>query len=243
MTNNLARLLTYSSEKGIDVPRDILEKAAKTMYRSQLSLEKNEPLTEEDELALLAAVDALSQKIYPATPESLEIAYLMSAAPERLSGRQQQIRGKIKNIISLWIYMTACSLALVLIMATLHALKPESLPKNLVTFMSAVSFADPIFFGFMGACVYILRSILQGLATQTYRLRDGHTYTLRAILGAVLGYMSVGLLPPNKLISATVLPFLAGYAVEAMFGALDNIVHTIKAAVSRSSSASGSKIK
>ncbi|KAA0997909.1 hypothetical protein FVF58_46870 [Paraburkholderia panacisoli] len=220
-----------------------MEKAAKAMYRSQISFEKNEPLPEEDELALLESVDALSQKIYPATPESLEIAYLMSAAPERLSGRQQQIKGKIKNLISLWIYMTLCSLALVFIMATLNGLKPESLPKDLVSFISAASFAESIFLGFMGACVYILRSILQGLATQTYRLRDGHTYTLRAILGAVLGYMSVGLFPSNKFISATVLPFLAGYAVEAMFGALDNIVHTIKAAVSRSSTGGDSKIK
>jgi hypothetical protein len=102
---------------------------------------------------------------------------------------------------------------------------------------SFATFVNPIILGFLGACAYILRTILQGLASQTFVLRDGTTYTLRSILGMILGFLIPNLLEGSNhafdFLGAVAVPFLSGYAVEPMFGALDTIVTTMRDAVSR----------
>jgi hypothetical protein len=103
--------------------------------------------------------------------------------------------------------------------------------------IKTANFVNPIALGFLGACAYILRSILQGLAARTFVLRDGTSYVLRAILGMILGFMIPNLFLDKNAhlgLGAIAIPFLAGYAVEPMFAALDNIVLTLRDAVSRS---------
>ncbi|WP_168787775.1 hypothetical protein [Paraburkholderia aromaticivorans] len=257
LTNDLERLLRYASTaKDIDVPKDILEEATKALQVAKSSISERNTLDQEAELALFKSIDSLSPKVYPATAVSLEIAEVMEIGSSLGTPRQQEIRTRVKNLIGAWNRSAFVALGFVFVLAALKAAVPpaiqtvkltvnESLTiSNIVA--AALSVANPMILGFLGACAFILRRILQGLANQTFVLREGSTYLLRAILGIILGYMVplIYATVNNKTIDAIgllgslAIPFLAGYAVEAMFAALDTIVLTIRDAVSRESSTS-----
>jgi hypothetical protein len=196
---------------------------------------------------LLQAIDKLVPRIYPATAASLEIAQLMEVGSTAASDRQKAIQRRVRSLINLWIYSTIAALLISVVTAAAASDSTKSIATaqgpdvvNLVAWFNAFSkFFSPLALGFLGACSYILRMILQGLAAQTFVLRDGTTYTLRAMLGVTLGFMIPKLLSddavtsPTKFFSAVAIPFLAGYAVEPMFAALDNIVTTLKDAVGK----------
>jgi hypothetical protein len=83
-----------------------------------------------------------------------------------------------------------------------------------------------------------------GLANKTFVLRDSSAYALRSILGMILGYIIPHLYGDSAgLLTSIAVPFLAGYAVEPMFAALDNVVLTLRDAVSRTAAPGDSKAK
>jgi hypothetical protein len=236
LTHDLERLLRYASTaKSIEVPKDVLQDAAHALQAAKSQIGELRPLATDAEVALFKAIDALSPRVYPATTASLEIAELMEAGSVGGSDRQMEIRRRVKSLIRNWIYVTV--ICLLFVFLTLLGKKLTPVP-DLALVIYFCSFVNPIVLGCLGSCAFILRSILQGLASQTFVLRDGTTYTLRFILGAILGFMIPGLMADNVqtlgFLSAIAVPFLAGYAVEPMFAALDNLVLTIRDAVSRS---------
>jgi len=240
LTHDLERLLRYAlTAKEVDVPKDLLEDATKAVQASKSVLSECAVLTPDIELALFRCVDALTPRVYPATIASLEIAELMETGSTGGSVRQQQIRQRVKRLISTWIWATIAALMLVFATSALETLDLGAYPLVGSWGKPLSTAANPIVLGFLGACAYILRNILQGLANQTFVLREGTNYTLRSILGIVLGFMMPALLPTNPdgngfgPLSLIAIPFLAGYAVEPMFAALDNLVLTIRDAVSR----------
>jgi len=261
LTNDQERLLRYASTaKDIDIPKDVLEEATKALQIAKSSISERNSLDQQAELALFKSIDALSPKVYPATVVSLEIAELMEIGSSLGTLRQQEIRARVKNLVGAWNRSALVALGFVFVLAALKAVVSPAMQNgkltanesltisNVVT--AALSVANPMILGFLGACAFILRRILQGLASQTFVLREGSTYLLRAILGIILGYMVplIYATVNNKkideigLLGSLAIPFLAGYAVEAMFGALDTIVLTVRDAVSRESS-TGSKAK
>jgi hypothetical protein len=248
LVDDLERILRYTSTaKQIEVPPADLQQATTALQTGKSALSENQRLDQNAELSLLQAIDRLIPRIYPATPASLEIAQLMEVGSTAADERQKAIQRRVRSLINLWIYLTITAL---LISVTTAAAASDSIKSvataqgaavaNLVAWFNAFSkFFSPLALGFLGACSYILRTILQGLAAQTFVLRDGTTYTLRAMLGVTLGFMIPKLFAddavtsPTKFFSAVAIPFLAGYAVEPMFAALDNIVTTIRDAVGK----------
>jgi len=244
---DLERLLRYASTaKEIDIGSDILNAATKALETAEASAKNGHLLPPDAHSNLLKSVDAITPKVYPVTTASLEIAEIMEIGRTGLSPRQVEIRRRVDALTTRWIWFAIAALGLVFIMTAITEDVPKpNAPHGWSSFIDAIypyvypfaEFVNPIILGFLGSCAYILRSILQGLANQTFVLRDGTTYTLRSILGMILGFMILNLVKDKQgtlpFLSAVTIPFLAGYAVEPMFAALDNIVVTIRDAVGR----------
>lgn len=254
LVKDLARLLRFASTaKDIDVPNEILEDAAKVLQAAETQVNECKPLDTDTELGMFKAIDALSPKVYPATTASLEIADIMEVGKLDGTERQQQIRRRVNRLIMVWIVAAVSALMLVFTFGAIISVEDAAVhtgPAFLSDFwpmlVKTANFVNPIALGFLGACAYILRSILQGLANRTFVLRDGTSYVLRAILGMILGFMIPNLFLDKNAhlgLGAIAIPFLAGYAVEPMFAALDNIVLTLRDAVSRTAAPGTAKAR
>lgn len=194
--------------------------------------------------ALLTQIDQLSQKVFPVTPASLEIAEIMESRGQGLKARDLRIYYDVNALINRWELTTFGALALVLGAVYLN-LVPSAWPDpdlRAFLFGSKTFSILPILLGLLGACTFILRSILNNLAAKTFVLRDGARFRLRAVLGLVLGYL-VPLLstiaggPDANDPKILVASFLAGFAVEPTFSALDSLALTFRDLVSRSPAA------
>ena len=97
-----------------------------------------------------------------------------------------------------------------------------------------------VLMGLLGASAFILRSYLAALASKTLHPRDARAYNIRLVLGAVAGLTIGFFLSPGAAINAETkslsaaitltgpaLAFLAGYAVEVVFGFLDAVARTV----------------
>lgn len=250
---DLERLLSYSTTaKDIDVAPQVLTAATKALQDAQTQMQASKVLTSDAHLALLQSIDALSPKVFPVTTASLEIADVMEAGNANLSPRQAQIKRRVDFLTTFWMWTAIVALLAVFVLTAFNAHGEDGaarLPGSLrsISVHAFAQFMDPIVLGFLGACAYILRTILTGLANKTFVLRDSTTYTLRAILGMILGFIIPNLFPEPAgtfhYLSDVAVPFLAGYAVEPMFAALDTIVTTIRDAVSKSSTAGAARAK
>lgn len=88
----------------------------------------------------------------------------------------------------------------------------------------------PLLYGWLGACTYVLRLLLEEIKCMTYTRESGTMYSLRIFLGALAG-LAVGWFfkPEADQIfvngaSPFALAFLAGYSVELLFAGMDRIV-------------------
>jgi hypothetical protein len=250
MTGDLARLLRYAlTTKDLDVPKEILEPATKALQCAKAEMIAGKAPSAEIELQLFDAIDALTPRVYPATIDSLEIGEIMEIGKVGGTPRQVYIRKQVNALIARWIWSAVVALVLIFMMSAAETdLSPEA-TGYLHIAQKFAFFVNPILLGFLGACAYILRNILQGIANQSFVLRDGTNYTLRSILGMILGFMIPYLFSKNAgdeaftFFNDIAVPFLAGYAVEPMFAAMDNIVMTIRDAVSHSSVSGAAKPK
>jgi hypothetical protein len=248
---DVERLRRYAStDKDIEVGDIALGDATTALQAAKAEMAESGSLDGATELRLIKSIDALSPKIYPATLASLEIADIMEVGKRGLNDRQIQVRDQVNRLITWWIWVAIVTLLMVFLtsavrenpLAVTAAQDGDSFPPTLFAFSK---FVNPIILGFLGACAFILRTILQGLANKTFVLRDGTAYILRSILGMILGFMVPRLYSnaSQGLLSDIAIPFLAGYAVEPMFAALDTLVLTIRDAVSRGGALAGGKGK
>ena len=96
----------------------------------------------------------------------------------------------------------------------------------------------PLILGLLGAIAFIVRKLLNSLATTSYTLNSGRRYGMRLALGALLGVMSGIFIAPDQPqlqsfnLSLVVLAFLMGYSVEFAFSIFDAIIERGRQAVS-----------
>jgi hypothetical protein len=240
---DVERLRRYvATAKDIQVTPESLDGTTQALQAAKAQLAGSGLLDLTTESRLIAAVNALTPKIYPVTLASLEIADIMEIGNSGLSPRQQQIREQVNRLVTWWVWIAIFTLILVFLTSGINEGKLKW------DYLADYSqFFNPIILGFLGSCAFILRNVLQGLANKTFILRDGNAYALRSILGMILGYMIPRLYsapdPSAGLLTSVAIPFLAGYAVEPMFAALDNLVLTLRDAVSRSPAPGGTNGK
>jgi hypothetical protein len=240
---DVERLRRYvATAKDVQVTSESLDDTTQALQAAKAQLAGSGLLDLTTESQLIAAVNALTPKIYPVTLASLEIADIMEIGNSGLSPRQKQIRERVNRLVTWWIWIAIFTLMLVFLTSGIDEGKFDW------NYLAEYSkFLNPIILGFLGSCAFILRNVLQGLATKTFILRDGNAYALRSILGMILGYMIPRLYSaPDQsagLLTSVAIPFLAGYAVEPMFAALDNLVLTLRDAVSRNPAPGGTNGK
>jgi hypothetical protein len=110
-------------------------------------------------------------------------------------------------------------------------------------------FVLPLFYGLLGAFVYVLRTLTIEIKTLTYTRESNISYRLRIQLGALAGLaigwitgsnasFSLDTLSPDALSSFTsgglslqtlspmALAFIAGYSVDLLFALMDRIIYT-----------------
>jgi hypothetical protein len=87
----------------------------------------------------------------------------------------------------------------------------------------------PLFYGLLGACAFVLRTLSTRIKSVTYTDASNINYWLRIILGALSGLAFGWFAQPGK--SSTIasitpfaLAFAAGYSVELLFAALDSVI-------------------
>lgn len=183
---DLERILRYASTaEDVDIPKDILEAATNALRDFRYAIRNDQPIPPETDAVLLKSIDALSPRIFPVTTASLLISQVMEFGAPARSQILRDTRDRVKSLIDRWIWAAVIALLLVLTITAFKVVKPGFLGNNLGYLIPLLTFVNPIALGFLGACVFILRTIFRGLANQTFVLREGTTYTLRAILGAV----------------------------------------------------------
>ncbi|MEA2757206.1 MAG: hypothetical protein QOJ54_3495 [Aliidongia sp.] len=239
---DVERLRRYAATaKDVSVAPELLDDTTKALQTGKALLTSPGKLDLPTESLLIAAVNALTPKIYPATLASLEIADIMEVGNSGLNVRERQICHRVKRLVAWWIWITAVTLFLVILTS---AASEKGFFPDRVFINDCIKFFSPIILGLLGSCSFILRGILQGLANKTFVLRDSSAYALRSILGMILGYIIPHLYGDSAgLLTSIAVPFLAGYAVEPMFAALDNVVLTLRDAVSRTAAPGDSKAK
>jgi hypothetical protein len=101
---------------------------------------------------------------------------------------------------------------------------------QLVTFILNVfqTYLLPILYGTVGACTYILRSLINEIENVTYTQTSNTKYLLRFQLGAVAG-LAIGWFASTTAsafasISQLALAFVAGYSVDLLFALMDKII-------------------
>lgn len=91
-------------------------------------------------------------------------------------------------------------------------------------------FVLPFLYGFLGTCVYILRSLANDIRRNSFSSDMG--YRLRMSLGALAGVAAAWVLTPeDSARMATLSPFsiafIAGYGVEILFSAMDRLINSL----------------
>lgn len=101
---------------------------------------------------------------------------------------------------------------------------------QLVTFILNVlqTYLLPLLYGTLGACTYILRSLINEIEHVTYTQTSNTKYLLRFQLGAVAG-LAIGWFASTTSsafasISQLALAFVAGYSVDLLFALMDKIL-------------------
>lgn len=91
------------------------------------------------------------------------------------------------------------------------------------------SYILPLLYGWLGACVYILRAVGADIAGLAYAQYRQALYRMREALGALAGFAMAWLIgPKTEGVFASLPPlaaaFVAGYSVDLLFTLLDRIV-------------------
>lgn len=88
----------------------------------------------------------------------------------------------------------------------------------------------PLFYGLLGSCVYILRTLSAEIRSRTYSEGSNIGFQIRLYLGMLGGMVIAWFVVPDasdglfKSLSPFALAFLAGYSVELLFSAMDKLL-------------------
>lgn len=88
----------------------------------------------------------------------------------------------------------------------------------------------PLLYGWLGACLYVLRMLAQDIKTLAYTPEQDMIYRLRLYMGTLAGLIVVWFLPlaqaePNiKSLSIFAVALLVGYSVDLLFSLMDRII-------------------
>lgn len=88
----------------------------------------------------------------------------------------------------------------------------------------------PLLYGWLGACLYVLRMLAQDIKALAYTPEQDMIYRLRLYMGTLAGLIVVWFLPvaqtdPNiKSLSTFAVALLVGYSVDLLFALMDRII-------------------
>lgn len=88
----------------------------------------------------------------------------------------------------------------------------------------------PLLYGWLGACLYVLRKLAQEIKALAYTAEQDMLYRLRVYMGMLAGLIVVWFMPvvqsdPNvKSLSAFAVALLVGYSIDLLFALLDRII-------------------
>jgi hypothetical protein len=91
-------------------------------------------------------------------------------------------------------------------------------------------YALPLLYGFLGACVFTLRTLASQIRARAYSESSNIDFRIRLCLGTLGGLVSAWFLIPgsHEFIPSNVSPFalafLAGYSIELVFTAMDRLI-------------------
>ena len=88
----------------------------------------------------------------------------------------------------------------------------------------------PLLYGWLGACLYVLRRLAQDIGAKSFTPEQGLVYSLRVYMGTLAGLIVVWFLPvaqsdPNiKSLSVFAVALLVGYSIDLLFALMDRII-------------------
>lgn len=93
----------------------------------------------------------------------------------------------------------------------------------------------PLLYGWLGACLYVLRKLAQEIKNLSYTAEQDMLYRLRVYMGTLAGLIVVWFMPvaqadPNiKSLSVFAVALLVGYSIDLLFALLDRIINAFTA--------------
>ncbi len=240
LAKDLERMARYAAmSKSINLDADTLKKIAEALDGASDTLADARPLETDLRNKVLDLINTLAPQIAPATAGSLLLSSVTDNSLGPFTAQEIAIRDNLNGTKRTWMIFTvlvffAILIATVFLPAACIDGKLQAAPD----LSHLISIGYLAFVGLLGSSCFILRNMLNKLSDQTLILRDSYTYWLRAILGTVLGYIIPSLVLSSSSASALtsnafLVAFLAGYGVEPMFSALDNLVASLRDFVTR----------
>ncbi|MFZ2266832.1 MAG: hypothetical protein WAV95_04560 [Azonexus sp.] len=93
----------------------------------------------------------------------------------------------------------------------------------------------PLLYGWLGACLYVLRTLAREIKNLSYTAEQDMLYRLRVYMGTLAGLIVVWFMPiaqvdPNiKSLSVFAVALLVGYSIDLLFALLDRIINAFTA--------------
>ena len=111
--------------------------------------------------------------------------------------------------------------------------------ENIITFLQCATitmdilqkYILPLIYGFLGACVYVLRNLSSKIKAYAFLNASTINFHIRLCLGTLGGIAIVWFISPEKTtepimsLSPLALAFLAGYSVELLFAVMDTVIN------------------
>ncbi|HLF96317.1 MAG TPA: hypothetical protein VI457_04160 [Methylococcaceae bacterium] len=88
----------------------------------------------------------------------------------------------------------------------------------------------PLLYGFLGACLYVLRTLASDIKALAYTPEQNTLYRLRVYMGMLAGLIIIWFLPVTeadpglKSLTPFALAFLAGYSIDLLFALMDKLI-------------------
>jgi len=162
---------------------------------------------------------------------------------EELDAREQELTQKLDNAIEtalsgyrlLWRAFTSTPFE-----------SNSSLPLLIESLAASMSrFLLPLLYGLLGACAFILRSVIKEMHARSFEVKRFQDFGTRVYLGMLSGitvqwFFESGANRPTGGLTPAVLAFAGGYSVEMIFAAVDRVIHAATEALRPAATSAGS---
>lgn len=161
-------------------------------------------------------------------------AHILAAAKALVEAGLKSCEGAVKNMTDAEAFKALAKGGLKVCGEAIKKLNETSAKTgNLIAWRVALEVIQPVVYGGLGACVYLLRSLHKHIYERTFDRRYQPEYVNRVVLGMISGAVvtllaaQIQLIPELSKIGAAALAFIIGYNTDLLFSLIERISYAL----------------